>query len=65
MMIRKGAATKVTSLLYLTPPTTAVMAWFLFNEPFTLMMAGGLLLTMTGVILVNRGQTRIVATIAE
>jgi multidrug transporter EmrE-like cation transporter len=41
------------------------MAWFLFDEPFTLMMAGGLLLTMTGVILVNRGQTRIVATIAE
>ena len=29
MMIRKGAATKVTSLLYLTPPTTAAMAWLL------------------------------------
>jgi drug/metabolite transporter (DMT)-like permease len=65
MMIRKGAATKVTSLLYLTPPTTAVMAWFLFDEPFTLMMAGGLILTMSGVILVNRSQTKTVATIAE
>jgi len=65
MMIRKGAATKVTSLLYLTPPTTAVMAWFLFDEPFTFMMAGGLLLTMTGVVLVNRGQTSTVVTIAE
>lgn len=65
MMIRKGAATKVTSLLYLTPPTTAAMAWFLFGEPFTFMMAGGLLLTMTGVVLVNRGQTGTVATIAE
>ncbi|MBU3559136.1 MULTISPECIES: DMT family transporter [unclassified Polynucleobacter] len=65
MMIRKGAATKVTSLLYLTPPTTAAMAWFLFDEPFTFMMAGGLLLTMTGVVLVNRGQTSTVATIAE
>jgi drug/metabolite transporter (DMT)-like permease len=65
MMIRKGAATKVTSLLYLTPPTTAVMAWFLFDEPFTIMMAGGLLLTMTGVVLVNRAQTNTAATIAK
>ena len=65
MMIRKGAATKVTSLLYLTPPTTALMAWFLFDEPFTLMMALGLALTMTGVVLVNARRTNAVATIAE
>jgi drug/metabolite transporter (DMT)-like permease len=52
-LIRKGAATKVTSLLYLTPPTTALMAWILFDEPLTLMMLAGLLLTMTAVILVN------------
>lgn len=65
MMIRKGAATKVTSLLYLTPPTTAVMAWLLFDEPFTLLMAAGLCLTMTGVVLVNARQTNTVATIAE
>jgi len=65
MMIRKGAATKVTSLLYLTPPTTALMAWFLFEEPFTALMAMGLGLTMTGVVLVNARQTNTVATIAE
>jgi drug/metabolite transporter (DMT)-like permease len=65
MMIRKGAATKVTSLLYLTPPTTAVMAWLLFDEPFTLLMALGLCLTMTGVVLVNARQNNAVATIAE
>jgi drug/metabolite transporter (DMT)-like permease len=65
IMIRKGAATKVTSLLYLTPPTTAALAWLFFDEPFTLMMAAGLLLTMTGVVLVNRGQKSTVATIAE
>jgi multidrug transporter EmrE-like cation transporter len=41
------------------------MAWFLFDEPFTLMMAGGLLLTMTGVVLVNRGQTNAAATITK
>jgi drug/metabolite transporter (DMT)-like permease len=65
MMIRKGAATKVTSLLYLTPPTTAAMAWLLFDEPFTMMMAGGLALTMTGVVLVNARQSNSVATVAE
>jgi len=65
MMIRKGAATKVSSLLYLTPPTTALMAYFLFGEPFTLLMAVGLCLTMTGVVMVNARQTNTVATIAE
>lgn len=65
MMIRKGAATKVTSLLYLTPPTTALMAWLLFDEPFNLVMAAGLALTMTGVVLVNARQSNSVATIAE
>jgi drug/metabolite transporter (DMT)-like permease len=65
MMIRKGAATKVTSFLYLTPPTTALMAWFLFDEPFTLVMALGLALTMMGVVLVNARQANTVATIAE
>jgi drug/metabolite transporter (DMT)-like permease len=59
ILIRKGAATKVTSLLYLTPPTTALMAWILFDEPLTLMMLGGLLLTMTAVILVNYQEKKI------
>jgi len=53
MMIRKGAATKVSSLLYLTPPTTALMAWLLFDEPFNWLMAAGLGLTMAGVVFVN------------
>ena len=54
MMIRKGAATKVTSLLYLTPPTTAIMAWILFDEPLTWMMVAGIVLTMGAVVLVNQ-----------
>lgn len=56
IMIRKGEATRVTSLMYLTPPTTAVMAWFLFDEPFTLLIAFGIVLTMLAVLLVNRAQ---------
>jgi drug/metabolite transporter (DMT)-like permease len=48
-MIRRGAATEVTSLLYLTPPTTALMAWMLFAEPITLEMVLGTLLTVIGI----------------
>jgi drug/metabolite transporter (DMT)-like permease len=51
-LIRKDAATKVTSLLYLTPPTTAVMAWLMFGE--TLSWAGmlGMALAVVGVAFV-------------
>jgi drug/metabolite transporter (DMT)-like permease len=49
IMIREGRATQVTSLLYLTPPTTAVMAWILFDEPITLITVLGTVLTVTGV----------------
>jgi drug/metabolite transporter (DMT)-like permease len=54
IMIREGAATQVTSLLYLTPPTTAVMAWVLFNEPITSLTFLGTLITVFGVWLVVR-----------
>ncbi len=36
LLIQRGAATSVTTLLYLVPPTTALMAWMLFDEPITL-----------------------------
>ncbi|MEN9539133.1 MAG: hypothetical protein RLZZ126_1368, partial [Pseudomonadota bacterium] len=35
MLIQRGALERVTSLLYLVPPTTALMAWVLFGEPIT------------------------------
>ncbi|MBB6591137.1 DMT family transporter [Ralstonia solanacearum] len=54
MLIRQGAATKVTSLLYLTPPTTAVMAWALFGERFPPLAALGMVIAACGVALVIR-----------
>lgn len=51
-LIRRSAATEVTSLLYLTPPTTAVMAWLMFGEVFSLTGAIGMLLAITGVAFV-------------
>ena len=56
VLLRNGAATRVSSLMYLTPPTTAVMAWFLFGEALTFWVILGTAVTVTGVWLVT--QTR-------
>ena len=53
-LIRKGTATKVTSLLYLTPPTTAVMAWLMFGEVLGPAGVLGMLLAVAGVAFVVR-----------
>jgi drug/metabolite transporter (DMT)-like permease len=58
LLIQRGAATEVTSLMYLVPPCTAMLAWLLFNEAFTWSMALGMLLTATGVALVVRSPSR-------
>jgi drug/metabolite transporter (DMT)-like permease len=54
LLIQRGATTQVTSLLYLVPPCTALMAWLLFGEAFTLPMLAGMLMTVAGVALVVR-----------
>ena len=54
LLIQRGAATAVTSLLYLVPPTTALMAWLLFDEPITLVTVAGTAITALGVSLVVR-----------
>ena len=54
LLIQRGAATEVTSLMYLVPPCTAAMAWLIFGEAFTPSMAIGMVLCVTGVALVAR-----------
>jgi len=54
LLIQRGAATQVTSLLYLVPPTTALMAWVLFGEAITPLTVAGIALTALGVSLVVR-----------
>lgn len=54
ILIQRGAATQVTSLLYLVPPCTAVMAWMLFGESLGLHVLAGLALTSAGVALIVR-----------
>ena len=54
LLIQGGAATAVTSLFYMVPPSAAVMAWLLFSEPITLITLLGTALTAFGVSLVVR-----------
>jgi len=54
LLIQRGAATAVTSLMYLVPPCTALMAWALFGESFTPPMLIGIALAVSGVALVVR-----------
>jgi drug/metabolite transporter (DMT)-like permease len=54
LLIQRGAATSVASLMYLVPPTTAIMAWFLFDELITAVTLIGTALTAIGVALVVR-----------
>ena len=58
MLLQRGAATRVTSLMYLVPPCTALMAWALFGESFTALMLLGMFLTVSGVALVVRAPLR-------
>ena len=53
MLIQRGAATQVSSLMYLVPPCTAILAWLLFGEIFTPVMLLGLAFTAAGVALVT------------
>jgi drug/metabolite transporter (DMT)-like permease len=54
LMIRHGAATRVTSYLYLVPPLTALLAWIMFGERFRPIAAAGMAVTIAGVALVVR-----------
>jgi drug/metabolite transporter (DMT)-like permease len=54
LLIQRGAAASVTSLMYLVPPTTALIAWVLFGETITAATLAGTALTALGVSLVVR-----------
>jgi drug/metabolite transporter (DMT)-like permease len=54
LLIQRGAAASVTSLMYLVPPCTAAIAWLLFDEPITPLTLLGTAITALGVALVVR-----------
>lgn len=53
ILIRRGAASRVASLFYLVPPSTAILAWLLFGETFGPLALAGMVLVVLGVALVN------------
>lgn len=53
-LVGRSGATEVTSLMYLTPPTTAIMAWLLFGESFSLLALTGMAVAVAGVAFVVR-----------
>src|SRR5206468_11896131 len=47
-LISRNDATRVTSLLYLTPPTTALMAWLMFGESLSILGLLGMAVAVAG-----------------
>lgn len=53
-MIREGEMSKVSSLFYLVPAVTAVIAWVLFGETLTPVQIAGMAVTTVGVAMATR-----------
>lgn len=54
LMIRRGAVSRMATLIYLIPPTVALEAWLLFGETLTRMQLSGMAVTVLGVALASR-----------
>jgi drug/metabolite transporter (DMT)-like permease len=53
-MLTKGSAARVSSLLYLVPPMTAIQALILFGEKLNPQAIIGIAMTALGVALVQK-----------
>lgn len=53
-MIRRGEASRVSALFFLVPPTAAVFAWQMLDEPLPPLAWPGMALTAAGIYLVMR-----------
>ena len=54
LLIRRGAATRVSALFYLVPPTTALLAFFIFGEKLGLAAVAGMAIAAAGVAIAVR-----------
>lgn len=52
IMIRRGEASRVTSLFFLVPPVAALLGWLVLDEPVGTIALAGMLLATIGVALV-------------
>lgn len=58
-LIRRGAASRVTSLFYLVPVATSIMGYFLVDEAFGRYFLVGAVVTICGVMLALRTPARV------
>ncbi len=56
LLIQRGAAVQVTSLIYWVPPVTALMGWWLFGERIGPTTWAGMALVAAGVLAVTRSK---------
>ena len=54
ILIKRDSVAATTSLMFLVPPVTAIIAFFIFGEPVTVVTGTGFLMASTGVYLVTR-----------
>jgi len=54
LLIRSGSAVNVASLFYLTPPTTALIAWAMFGETLSGLALAGMAVAVAGVWLARK-----------
>jgi drug/metabolite transporter (DMT)-like permease len=54
MLLRRGLATRVSTLFYLVTPITAIMGWLLMHEPMSAIKVTGFALAAGGVYLATR-----------
>jgi drug/metabolite transporter (DMT)-like permease len=54
VLIRRGAVAGVAALLYLVPPTSAVMAYIFFGESLSIIQIAGMLIAAAGVAIASR-----------
>ena len=54
LALRQSSPARVTSVLYLSPPVVMLWAWVMFGEPLSWAMAGGLVVSLAGIVIVAR-----------
>ena len=54
--LRRSSATRVATVLYLSPPITMIWAWAMFGEPLSWQLALGMAVSSAGIWLVIRGE---------
>ncbi|MDO7895932.1 DMT family transporter [Pseudomonas citrulli] len=58
LCLRRATATRVASVLYLSPPITLLWAWAMFDEPLSVQMGAGMAVSALGIWLVVRAEER-------